>query len=256
MNKSLEEYFKLADKAVDLAGEFIAKNFGTKKKSFHKVGLEYGIEEDKKSNSIYEDFLKKETPEVALFTEEGEQVKGTSLFWTVDPIDGTTNYSRGNPMFNSQIALIKDGEPVVAIVYSPILKQKFSAIKGQGAFLNGEKIEVSKVGAEEETIFGLSSGNTREDRIWLGDTYLKLAQVLKTPRIFSSAGLELAYTASGLIDLYVSRGANLWDYAPGVLLIREAGGVVLNLNGKDWTVNDRILIAGNEVLVKHALDIL
>lgn len=254
--KSLDEYLDIANKITDLVGEFALKNFGERKVTFHKKGLEYSVDEDKKANDLYEQFLKKETPEVALFTEEGEKNLTGELVWTVDPIDGTSNYSVGIPFFNTQICLIKNQQPVVAVIFVPALGQKFWAVKNQGAFFNGQKITISDQQDITQATFGVGGGNTREEKLWVGETLEKLLHYFRSPRVLSSTGVEMSYTASGIIDLFLSKGGAAWDYAPGALLIREAGGVVLNLEGREWEIEDRGLIASNEVLAKQVLELL
>lgn len=255
--KTLDEYLEIALKATDQIGAHALEKFGPIKKSFHKAGTEYGIEEDKECNALYEDFLRKHTPEIGLYTEEGEQDLSMDLTWTVDPIDGTSNYSLGNPFWNTQISLMQKNVPVVAVVFAPALRQKFWAIKGKGAFLNGEKIEISK--AEKETqkvVFGIGAGNTREEREWLGEKMEIFMKHFKSPRILSATGLEMVYTAAGIIDVFFSKGSSIWDYAPGSLIIREAGGVVVTFEKKDWTIDDKTLIASNESLVEQVLKLL
>lgn len=256
MKKSLDEYLKIALQISDIAGKFTLKNFGPLKKKHYKSDLEYGIEEDIETNKLYEQFLKEKTPEVALYTEEGEKNLDSELVWTVDPIDGTSNYSVGNPFYNSQIALLKNNKPVVAVVNAPALNQKFHAIFGKGAFLNGQKISITGIEKLEDASFGLSKGNKLEALVWMGETISKVFKHIRTPRIYSAMGIELSYVASGMIDIFISKDASIWDYAPGVLMIREAGGVVLNFEGKDWTINDRELIASNKTLVEKTLKIL
>lgn len=255
--KSLEEYLEIALKATDEIGAHALKKFGPIKESFHKQGTEYGIEEDKECNALYIDFLKRETPEVGLYTEEGEQSLTEELVWTVDPIDGTSNYSLGNPFWNTQICLLKNKEPVVAVVFGPALNQKFWAVLGGGTFLNGKKIEISNLEKpEEKIVFGLGAGNTREEREWLGSVMEVFMKRFKSPRVLSATGLEMVYTAAGMIDIFFSKGASIWDYAPGVLIVRESGGVVLNFEGKDWTIDDETLVASNETLAKKVLELL
>lgn len=254
--KSLEEYLEIANKITDLVGKHALKKFGPIKESFHKAGLEYSIAEDKECNKLYEEYLKTHTPEVALYTEEGEKNLDSDLVWTIDPIDGTTNYSVGNAFWNTQICLLKNKEPVVAVIFAPALNQKFSAIKGKEAFLNDKKIEITQVKKLDEITFGIGKGNDPSDSVWLGETTPKLVQVTRSIRIFGSAGLDLAYVASGMLDLFIESGASTWDYAPGALLIREAGGMVLNFEGKDWTIDDKTLVASNETLVKQVLKLL
>lgn len=254
--KSLDEYLEIAFKVSELAGNHALKNFGSQKLKHHKKDLEYGIKEDKECNDIYEDFLKNSTPEVELYTEEGEKNLDSELVWAIDPIDGTSNYSVGIPVWNSQICLLKKGEPVVAVINCPALNQKFHAVKGKGAFLNEQKVSISQITDLKMAVFGISKGNKLKALIWMGEMMRKFFKEIRTPRILSSLGVELSYVASGMIDIFISEDASIWDYAPGVLMIREAGGVVLNMKGEEWTIQDRTLIASNKVLVQKVLKLL
>lgn len=254
--KSTEEYLEIASKVTDLAGEFAMENFGPFKQTFHKSGLEYGIEEDKKCNELYEKFLKEQTPEVSLYTEEGEKNLGDELTWTVDPIDGTSNYGVGNAYFNTQIALLKNREPILGIIYAPILKQKFIAVKDQGAKLNGRQIQVSQNTKLSSTTFAVGKGKDPKLHKKFMDTTDALLKASRSIRVFGSAGLELAYTAAGMIDYFVCFGANIWDYAPGVLLVKEAGGVALNLQGSEWGLDDEHILASNPQIAEQVLKLL
>lgn len=254
--KSLDEYLEIANKITDLVGEYLVGEFGKVKELFLKGEKHYSIREDKAANDLYTDFLKKNTPEVGLYTEEGEQNLDGELVWTIDPLDGTSNYAIGNPFFNTQICLLKNKLPVVAVLDSPILKQRFSAVEGQGAHLNGEKIMISKVARLDLALLELGCGSDDQSREWLAKTLTQLVKQIRTPRIFGSGGLSLAFTAASIIDLHLCSGGSIWDHAPGVLLVKEAGGVVLNLEGRQWNIEDRTLIASNSDLVEQTLKLL
>jgi myo-inositol-1(or 4)-monophosphatase len=252
----LDSYLKIATEISKKVGHFIIGEFGSVKEMSHKGGTHYTIKEDKIANDMYEEFLRKETPDIGLYTEEGERNLDKELVWIIDPIDGTSNYRVGNPFFVTQIALLHKGEPVVAVVYAPILNMEFSAIKGMGVFCNGKKIQVSLLSQMEKSLVAFSKGTDKVSADWLSKTISLLSDEVRTIRVFGSLGLDLSFTASGKIDIYVNSGSDLYDYAPGVLLIREAGGEVLNHDGDQWTYQDKTVVAGNKALVEEVVKIL
>ncbi len=235
--KSYHDYLEIALKTVRMASDYLVKNFGTVKKMTHKHDGHYGIEDDKVVNTLYETQLGNLTPEANLYTEEGQRDLSSGFTWIVDPIDGTSNYRVGIPFFNTQICLLENKEPVVSVIKAPLLSQEFTAIKGE-RFLNESLINVGK-------------GTKQEDRLWYAETLGKVMPYVRTTRNFGSCGIELAYTASGKIDAVLNSGSQLYDYAPGVLLIREAGGRVVNKEGDNWKFDDSFLLASNKYLVSE-----
>jgi myo-inositol-1(or 4)-monophosphatase len=251
-----EDYLKIALEVSEKAGEYLVSVFGEEKEMFHKEHAHYGIKEDKIANDLYEKFLKEKTPEIGLYTEEGEQDLSKDLVWVVDPIDGTSNFRVANPFFNTQIALLDKGEPVVAVVFAPILNQRFQAIKNMGAFLNGKKISVTSLTEMQKSIISIQKGPKPEDSEWVAKVMGKVLPHLRSYRNNGSTGVELCFVAAGMFDGMINHGSALYDYAPGVLLVREAGGVVTNFEGKDWTIEDRNLVASNLQLKEQILKIL
>lgn len=247
-----QKYFDIAEEASKLAVNFLNKNYGTLKKLNHKTDTHFGIDEDVEVDKIYTDFLTKHSPEVSLYTEEGVR-RISDLTWIVDPIEGTSNYRVGNPFFATQICLLENGRPVLTIVDAPILGQKFTAIKGQGSFLNGKRIEVSKTDKLDMALVSVGKGTKSVHLEWLAHLFKKMMPHIRSVRMLSSTGLELSYTAAGLFDLHINNGSQIYDFAPAILLIEEAGGIVVNKEGKKWSLDDDFIIAGNKYITTEIM---
>lgn len=251
--KSRDKYLKIATRAAELAGKHLLKNFGGKKKGVHSRGTHYSVAEDLETNEIYFKFLKKHTPDVKLISEENEAPLTDNLTWLIDPMEGSTNYSYGNVFWATQLCLLKNLEPIVSVVYAPKLEQMFSAVKGKGAKLNGKSINISEQTQIGKIVLSMTKGTKQEDLIWLGRTTPRVMSYIRTIRGFGSTGLELAYTAAGMIDAHLNKGSRYYDYAAGVLIVREAGGVVWNYFAKDWSIYDNTLVAGNKLIANELL---
>lgn len=256
MNRNNEDYLKIAEEVARQAGKYLLKNFGPIKKATHKTEHHLGIKEDIKVNDFYESTLSKLTPEVSLYTEEGQKNLENDLVWVVDPIDGTSNYKVGNPFYVTQICLLSKKIPVVSVVIAPSLNQIFTAKKGGGAFLNGNKIKVSSTEKLEMSLISIGKGTKYDDLLWYGGVLKNIMEHVRTFRHFGACGLELAYTAAGKIDVYMNKGSQLYDYAPGALLIKEAGGKFTDFIGNDWNINESSILASNVNINKQMLNIL
>jgi len=176
--------------------------------------------------------------------EEGHEDLSSNYRWIIDPLDGTTNFINGIPIFAVSIALEKDGDMLTAAVYNPVTDSLFYAEKTKGSFWNDEPIRVSN---EKEATAMFTIGRSRipkdiDDALTL---YTSLRTPLKYGRILGSAALEMAYLARGGTEGYINLGTKLWDYAAGTLLIEEAGGVISDLQGKPWTKNEQYFVASN-----------
>ncbi len=176
------------------------------------------------------------------------------LFWTVDPIDGTTNYSRAYPFFCSTLALSQwnaDGScsPLLAVTFNPVSREMFWAIKGGGAWLNRERLKVSPVKNMEQCLLttGFASLRSTED-LKSFELFSKLTQKTLGVRRDGSAALDMAYVACGRIDAYWEWGLAPWDLAAGVLLVEEAQGKVTKHNGQAFDVFDGEVLATNGLI--------
>lgn len=243
----LEKYLNVAKQAAMKAGDALLKNFGGLKGEHEKEEGHFGIEEDLMADRIYAEGLRGKTPEVGIYSEESEKNLDSDLVWVIDPIEGTTNYGHGHWYWATQICLLEKREIVVAVVNVPKTGQLFWAAKGQGAWMNGTRLHVAETPLSRclvttETGHGLVKP---EFTSMVG----KIIAAVRSLRVPGATGINLAYTAAGIYDGYVGLNSDLYDYAPGVLLVREAGGLVWNMEGKDWTIDDARLLAANEKLV-------
>jgi myo-inositol-1(or 4)-monophosphatase len=190
-------------------------------------------------------------PNYGWLAEEGGEEPGTdpTRRWIVDPLDGTTNFLHGLPHWAISIALEHKGEVVAGVIYDPAKDESFYAEKGTGAWLNDKRLRVSGRTKMIEAIFatGLPFGG-RSD---LPETLQDLARLLPAcagVRRWGSAALDLAYVAAGRYDGFWERRLNAWDLAAGVVILREAGGLVAPLRDGGNILGDGEVIAANEAL--------
>jgi len=179
--------------------------------------------------------------------EEGVNEIKSDYLWIIDPLDGTTNFSFHNPLWSVSIALTYQGQPIVGVVFVPFLKEMYVAVKHQGATCNGKKIRVSDV-RSSRAIHTFCHGYLSEDIKVALKYYQSQKQSQFECRQLGSAALELAFLACGRVDSLMIPGAKSWDIAAGILLVREAGGQVTNLQDKPWQLTDRSVLATNTLL--------
>jgi myo-inositol-1(or 4)-monophosphatase len=178
--------------------------------------------------------------------EEGGGRQGSSEYcWYVDPLDGTTNFAHGFPVFNVTLALERAGELVAGCIYDPTREEMFAAELGVGAFLNNRRIRVSKVGKLEETLVATGFPSRRRHQNLNVHFYYQMGMLTHGVRRAGSAALDLAYVASGRLDAFWEFGLNPWDMAAGVLLVREAGGQVADMLGQPASLRGPHILADN-----------
>ena len=208
-------------------------------------------EYDKKVQELLEIGLKKILPEAKFIGEEGssDELSDEGYAFIVDPIDGTTNFVKDYHISAISVALLKGREVVAGVVYNPYLDETFSAIKGQGAYLNGRKISVSSQPLDKALVlFGTAPYDKhlfKETLEILSDYFYKALDV----RRCGSAALDLCSVACGRAELYFELVVSPWDFAAGKLLVEEAGGVVTTLDGKPLSFDGRTsILAKNNVI--------
>lgn len=214
-------------------------------------------EADLKAEEEILSIIQREYPEDEILAEESAQ-KDTmpeGRVWLVDPIDGTTNFAHGFPVYCVSIALWVNKEPKIGLVLEVSTQEYFTAIAGKGAFLNGEPITVSKLENPENALVG--TGFPYKD-LGLVDNYLEFFRYLmhntQGVRRPGSAAYDLCCVACGRFDGFYEYALNPWDVGAGVLIIREAGGTVTDWSGcDDWLWGKRI-VAGNPIVHKFLLD--
>ena len=208
-------------------------------------------EYDKKIQEHLEIGLRKILPEAKFIGEEGssDELSDEGYAFIVDPIDGTTNFVKDYHTSAISVALLKGREAVAGVVYNPYLDETFSAIKGQGAFLNGKKISVSSQPLDKALVlFGTAPYDKhlfKETLEILSDYFYKALDI----RRCGSAALDLCSVACGRAELYFELVVSPWDFAAGKLLVEEAGGVVTTLDGKPLSFDGKTsIIAKNNVI--------
>lgn len=177
--------------------------------------------------------IRQNYPDHDIIREEGEDIlNGNKHCWIIDPVDGTTSYAYGQPFYSISIALVEDNELAAGVVYAPALGQLFSAARGCGAFLNEKPIHVSgcKVLAESVLATGFACLRSGHEHNNLG-YFSRLLPNIRDVRRCGSAALDMAYVAAGKYDGFWELNLNLYDISAGVILVKEAGGVICDFLG-------------------------
>ena len=181
--------------------------------------------------------------------------KKSRITWIIDPIDGTNNFIHGLPHCCISVALKKDEEIVMGVIYNPFLDMMFCAYRGEGATLNGQKIRVSNRADLNGCLF---SASLKYSRTMFSDTYvaelIKMQQTISGYRYSGSIALDLAYVAAGYIDgLWTANSVKLWDVAAGYIIAKEAGAIITDIKGLSDILNaDLIIVANKKIQPKIA----
>lgn len=201
-------------------------------------------------------------PEHSFYGEEGnltppKQPEDSEFCWFVDPIDGTTNYVHGVPCFGPSIALAQGTDVLCGVFYNPMGEEFFSAAKGEGAFLNGKKIHVSSWQTLGESLVGIGFSTTFRDDSPDLLAFMKTSRVCQSFRRTGSTALNLSYVAAGRFDATWAYRCHPWDIAAGILLVKEAGGVVTKPDGSPIDFGDPspVCAVANETLHRELMEI-
>jgi len=206
---------------------------------------------DKTAEDTLRRELKKARPNFGFLLEESGEFEGqdTSNRWVIDPLDGTTNFLHGIPHFAISICLERDGEPHAGVIYQPVHDEMFWAEKGQGAFLNGNRLRVSGRADLEEGV--IATGIPLRGASNHGKFMARLQNIMNVSggvRRTGSAALDLAYVAAGRFDGYWEDQLNAWDIGAGIVLVREAGGYVTDIDGGATMMKSGNVVAANDRL--------
>jgi myo-inositol-1(or 4)-monophosphatase len=233
------------------------KRRGGHDRSFELKG-EYDLvtETDRASEQLIVERLEKHFPTHAIVAEESGSHAGSSGYrWYVDPLDGTTNFAHGFPVFNVTLALVHAGELVCGVIIDPTRDEVFSAEAGAGAFLNGQRIRVSGAKSIEESLTATGFPSRRRHQDVNVHFFYQLAMLSHGVRRAGAAAIDLAYVACGRLDLYWEFGLNPWDMAAGVLLVREAGGTVTNMRGDPFDLRGPHILADNTLVHAETVEL-
>jgi myo-inositol-1(or 4)-monophosphatase len=255
----LDRYLQVAVKGCDGAREILDSHFGNLRNLDEKFQAGLVSDADRESEKFIVGEIRKVFPDHAILGEEGglsgagKATSDTALpksgaLWMIDPLDGTTNFVHQFPFFCISIGLQLDGELVMGIVDAPKLGLRFHATKGGGAFLNGERIQVSKRTEFREGLFatGFSSYDDELDlQLALVACAIREARGIRRA---GAAALDLCFVAQGVFDVFWEKNLSPWDMAAGVLIANEAGARTTDLDGKPFDPHGRSVICGSPVL--------
>jgi myo-inositol-1(or 4)-monophosphatase len=241
------------------AGEIIREGFGKSNKVEFKTNETNLVTEiDKAAEKLITDFVKKEFPSHGILAEESGQVKsGAEYLWVIDPLDGTTNFAHGLPVFSVSIALQKNKVTIGGVVYDVINDITYAAEKGSGAFANEQKIKVSTNAILRRSV--LASGfpyNVFENPDHLLERFAEMTKRARGVRRLGSAALDLAYVAKGVFDGYWEMELNPWDICAGMLLVEEAGGLVTDFDSNPIDMYTKRILATNTLIHKQMMEVL
>jgi myo-inositol-1(or 4)-monophosphatase len=211
---------------------------------------------DRQAEKIIFEELGKARPNFGFLMEERGEVKGSDPQnrWIVDPLDGTTNFLHGIPVFAVSIALEREGQIVAALVYNPVMDELFTAEKGKGAFLNDKRLRVGNRREMPDCVF--ATGIPHLGKPAHGDYLEQQRRVMRNAsgvRRFGAAAIDLCYVAAGRFDGFWETGLSPWDMAAGVLMIREAGGFVTDFSGGQDMFGTTSIVGGNEAIRRKLL---
>ena len=236
---SISANLNIMIKAAEKASKVLIRDFGELEKLqvSSKGPSDFVTNSDKKVEKIIIEELKKTRKNFSIIGEEIGELKNSDKenFWIIDPIDGTTNFLHGIPHFAISIALRKKEEIISGLIFDPIKNEMFYAEKNNGAFFNNQRIRVSKKKKIEECLFATGGKNEINNTL--------------NNRRSGSAALDMAYVGAGRYDGYFQKDLNIWDIAAGIIIVKEAGGKINDINCS--TIKDhQVLAASNAVYEK------
>lgn len=254
----MKDYLDVAVQAARAAGllqrEWLWSNYSVDFKGEKNLVTEV----DKLSEDLVVCRLRDAFPDCDVLAEEsGFLSHGSRLRWIIDPLDGTTNYAHGFPWFAVSIALEISGEVQLGVIYHPVMDELFTAVRGDGARLNGMKISVSTRQPLKNCLLatGFPYDRTRFNENNF-DHFENFQLAARAVRRAGAAALDLAYVAAGRLDGYWECKLNPWDVAAGMLLVEEAGGTVTNHAGDRYLLGDHRILASNRLIHDEMLRVL
>jgi myo-inositol-1(or 4)-monophosphatase len=241
--------------AATKAGRGLARDFGEVENLQVSVKgpADFVSAADHRADEVLIAELTKARPGYAFLTEETGTVEGTDKThrWIIDPLDGTTNFLHGIPIFAISIGLEREGQIVAAVIFNPVTNELYVAERGAGAFLNDRRLRVAKRNELADAV--IATGIPNRGRKGHGEFNKELPHLMQRVagiRRCGAASIDLAWVAAGRFDGYWERGLKPWDMAAGLLLVEEAGGIVSDIDGGKEMLSHGSVVAGNNAIHK------
>ena len=249
-SRSGRHALEVAARAAEAAGELLVEHVSEERELRYKEGRANIVTDvDVLAESQIISLLQNEFPEHSVLSEETAAITNDSEYtWVVDPLDGTNNYVHGIPFCSVSIGLTDSYQVLLGVSYDPWQGELFVAQKGAGAWLNGQRIWVSERTTLEGSFIGCDMGYDIEASGAMMEGFRNSWPQMSGLRIMGSSVLGLAYVACGRLDLYVHPHLYPWDMTSGILLIKEAGGIVTDWDGEPASLYGKQIVAGNEAV--------
>lgn len=249
-------YLDISKEIAREAGALLMKHFERRAGFDLKGEFDLVTEADRASESLIVESLRSHFPSHAIVAEEGSGHESASEYrWYVDPLDGTTNFAHGFPMFNVTLALERSGELITGVIFDPLRQEMFCAERGAGACLNNRRIRVSGAKKLNDSLMATGFPSRKRHQNVNVHFYYHLAMLSHGVRRGGSAALDLAYVACGRLDAFWEFGLNPWDMAAGVLLVLEAGGRVTDMHGGPPSLRGPHVLTDNGLIHEEILGV-
>jgi myo-inositol-1(or 4)-monophosphatase len=254
----MKEYMEIAKAAAVKAGTLLREKINGSREISYKGAINLVTEMDSiAERTVVETILGAFSGHGILAEEEAHIKNSSDYLWIIDPLDGTTNYAHGYPSFSVSIGLEFSGDVIIGVVYDPMRDELFSAARGQGAFLNGKPIAVSRndilIRSLLATGFPYDRAISKENNLNYFNALIMASQEIRRS---GSASLDMCAVAAGRLDGYWELKLYPWDVAAGSLIVREAGGTVSDFTGTQFNIHDKEIVASNGIIHGLMLDIL
>ena len=250
----MASYLETAVEIAREAGALLATYFERRVAFELKGDFDLVTEADRASERLVVERLRSHFPSHSIVAEEGGGHKGNSGYcWYVDPLDGTTNFAHGFPVFNVTLGLAHDGEMLVGVVFDPTRQEMFSAERGAGSYLNNRRMRVSLAKRLEDSLVATGFPSRKRHLNVNIHFYHQMAMATHGVRRAGSAAIDLAYVASGRLEAFWEFGLNPWDMAAGTLLVSEAGGRCSDMTGAAHSLTGPHLLTDNGAIHQETL---
>ncbi len=258
MKQETQRFLSVAVRAAEEAGKLIAENIGNVAWGDvdRKQPADFVTRVDRESEKMIIETIRANFPDHGFLTEESRRDEAAERCrWIVDPLDGTTNFIHGYPVVSVSIALECLGEIVLGVIFDPTRRELFTAVKGEGSFLNGNPIRVSRIARLGDGLVATGFPFRRKEitgqyLTLFGNVFRRVSDLRRA----GSAALDLAYVASGRCDGFFEIGLSPWDIAAGALIVEEAGGVVSDFQGGRDFLGTGDIVAGAPAIHKELVE--
>ena len=258
----LDSYLSVCEEAARAAGKILVKMLGTTNIRHKKNPRDLVTEADVAAQKIIESIVIGAFPDHRFLGEEGNpnplsQSASSEFCWIVDPLDGTTNFVHGVPSFGPSIALTQGTNVLCGVFYNPMTDEFFSAAQGQGAFLNGRRMQTSSWQTLGESLVAVSFPSTIQKNSPDLVAFMKTSSMCQSFRRSGSTALNLSYVAAGRFDSTWAYACHPWDIAAGIVLVKEAGGVVTKPDGSPIAFSEPspVCATANETLHRQLMSV-